>query len=337
MTNLGPGIIGVVLVLIVIGGLLFIFFSRSNAVQKTGAGSLIMLAIVSLMIPVLWIIEGNNQVQASNSQFVTGVERGMETYAAQCTDQCYGIVNGKVVNPTYNGYSMSDFAGMTDSDVQRIIGAGIYNPKAIHQPSNPEAVPKSDEYGGALLSNDLTYLFDLIRSTDPSYLKKNGLPPVANGFNGLPGYLQENNPSQYASAVTLGKNGQFGQPVDMTKQNAVTINIVDVNKGATCQSATACYGPISVQVKVGTVITWVNNSSVPHTVTAINSSNLSSPTPEPQIFDSAKGNSANTIPSGGKFSWTVTQEAYNLDPTTHQVVYYCRIHPDMLAQITIVP
>src|SRR4029078_8240444 len=121
------------------------------------------------------------------------------------------IVNDKVVNPTYNGYTMAQFASMTDDDVTRIISAGIYNPQATYQPANLEALPRTDEFGGALDSNDVAYLTALIRSTDPKYLAQNGYDPKApNGFTGLPDYLQTNNPTQYQAAVTLGKNGQFG-------------------------------------------------------------------------------------------------------------------------------
>ena len=51
--------IGIVVALITVGALLYVFYSRTNAVQKTGYGALIMLAVVSLMIPVFWITESN--------------------------------------------------------------------------------------------------------------------------------------------------------------------------------------------------------------------------------------------------------------------------------------
>ena len=46
--------IGFLVVVIAVGALLFVFYSRTNAVEKTGYGTLIMLAIVSLMIPIFW-------------------------------------------------------------------------------------------------------------------------------------------------------------------------------------------------------------------------------------------------------------------------------------------
>jgi plastocyanin len=296
-----------------------------------------MLVAVCVMIPVLWIAEGNNQAQATASQHTLAVERGMETYGDNCTLNCYAIVNNKVVNPTYNGYTMSDLNAMTDDQLLAIITSGQYNPKATTQPSNPNAIPKSDQYGGALDSNDVSYLQALIRSTDPKYLAQNGFDPKApDGFQGLPAYLQTNNPTQYASAVTLGKNGQFGQPVDMTSKSAVTIDIVDPGtNGVTCQSQSGCFTPQNITVKVGTKITWVNDSKLGHTVTAVQGSDLSQPKVAENIFDSAHGSSSNLIQSKQSFTFTVDQAAYNADPTNHQLYYYCQIHPDMLGELVI--
>ena len=75
-----------------------------------------------------------------------------------------------------------------------------------------------------------------------------------------------------------------------------------------------------------------------HTVTAITGQDLSKPAPAPQIFDSASDSKFQNglIPPGQSFSYKVTEAAYNADPTNHRIVYYCRIHPDMLAQLVIV-
>jgi plastocyanin len=338
MVNFGQATVGVIVLLVVIGGLLYIFYSRTNAVEKTGYGSLIMLTIVSLAIPVFWIAEGGNEVSAQKQQFEASVQRGVTDYAQYCTTQCYAIVDNKVVNPLYNGYPMDYFSTVSDDEVHRIIAGGIYNPKATYQPPNANAIPKSDQYGGALLSNDIDYIFALIRSTDPKYLKTNGYTDAHNGFNDLPAYLQANNTTAYDTAVSLGKFGQFGQPVDKTAQKAITIDIVDPGQeGTSCQSQSGCFAPISVQVKVGTVITWVNKSKLGHTVTALAGQNTSSPTAAPNIFDSAKGSNSTLIDTGAKFTYTVTQVAYNADTENHRVFYYCRIHPDMLGELTIVP
>jgi plastocyanin len=335
MANLGQVAVGIILLVVVVGGLLFIFYSRTNAVEKTGYGSLIMLALVSLMIPVFWISEGNNQAVANVQQWNTAVQQGMQIYAQYCTDQCYAIVNGKISNPAYNGYTVDEMNAMSDNDLNRMISAGIYNPKAPHQPTSSNSVQTSDKYGGALDSNMEQYLFSFLRSADPEYLRKNGYPNV-NGFDQLPEYLQNNNPTQYQAAVNLGKeNPTFGALVDLTNQKTISIDIVNVKaaSGFNCTSQVACFNQPNIKVKVGTVITWTNKDSVAHTVTAIKGSDTANPQNniDSQVFDSG----AAGIQSGKSFSYTVTNAAYSLNPN-HTVIYYCRFHPDMLAQLTIV-
>lgn len=330
MVNFGQAAVGLILVLIVIGGLLYIFYSRTNAIEKTGYGSLIMLAVVSLMIPLFWIMEGGNETTAQAQQHTLAIQRGLALYAQYCTDNCFGIQGGKVVNAKFNGYTVDALNQMSDDDLTRIISAGVYNP-AAPPPANPNAIPRSDRYGGALLSNDVDYLFQFIRSASPQYLKSKGFDPNENGFNQLPDYLQANNPALYQAAVSLGSADQFGKVVDMTKQKAITINIVQPPAGAQCTPS--CFEVLNAQVKVGTVITWINKTELPHTVTALQGKNTAAPKPASDVFDSGM---TNFIQTNGKFTYTVTQAAYNANPD-HVLIYYCQIHPGMLAELTIVP
>ena len=140
--------------------------------------------------------------------------------------------------------------------------------------------------------------------------------------------LQTTNPTLYETAVAQEGAGQFGKPVDMTSKTAVTINIVQPPPGASCSPA--CYDPINVKVKVGTVITWVNKSTTPHTVTAV--TDPTSKNPAPQIFDSGLTKILNP---GDSFTYKVLMAAYNFNKD-HTVVYFCRIHPGMVAELTIV-
>ena len=143
--------------------------------------------------------------------------------------------------------------------------------------------------------------------------------------------MQASQPSTYQTAVAQESSGQFGAPKDLTSQKNVTINIIQPPAGATCTPA--CFEFPNVKVKVGTTITWVNKSTTGHTVTAIKGENPSSPTPASQIFDSG---TAHLIASGQTFTYTVTKAAYNFNKD-HAVVYFCEVHPDMVAELTIVP
>ncbi len=333
MVNIGQVVVGIILLLVVIGGLLYIFYSRTNAVEKTGYGALIMLALVSLMIPIFWIVENSGQASAQTQQFELGVQRGMAVYAQYCVSNCYTIKSNKLVNPSYNGYTISQLNNLSDDDLNRVIASGNYAP-GVTPPSNSSQIPVGYQFGGPLSSMDEQYLFDFLRSADPEYLSKSGYPSQ-NGFDSLVSYLQNNAPATYSTAVALGSTGSFGAPVDMTNQKAITIDIANTVTGQNCQPS--CYQYPNVKVKVGTVITWVNKSSIGHTVTAATSESTASPQPAESIFDSAgSASSYNLIAPGQSFTYTVTQAAYNLNPD-HAVMYYCKIHPMMLAELTIVP
>ncbi len=330
MVNFGQAAVGIVLLLIVVGGLLYLFYSRTNAVEKTGYGSLIMLSLVSILIPVFWIMVSGQQTSAQVQQHSLAVNWGMMLYAQYCVDNCYAIKDGKIADPKYNGFSIDELNQKSDDEINRVIGGGIYSPTVV-APSNPNLIARSDQYGGPLTDIDVNYLLQFVRSADPQYLKKQGFSPDENGFAQLPQYLQNTSPSLYQAAVSLGSAGQFGNAVDMTNQKAITITMVMPPTGASCTPA--CYDLPNVKVKVGTKITWVNKTPEAHTVSAIVGQNTAAPKVAPEIFDSGltKG-----IPTNGTFTYTVTEAAYNFNPD-HTVIYYCQYHPDMLAELTIVP
>jgi plastocyanin/mono/diheme cytochrome c family protein len=323
--------IGIIVALVVVGALLYIFYSRTNSVEKTGFGALIMLAVVSLLIPVFWITESNAQEMSNLRQHTTDVSRGAALFAQYCF-QCHGINGQGLIGPKLNGNPTVN--KLTDADILRIISGGVAN---TADPSQLLMPAWSEDFGGPLTQIDIQYLFALIRSADPNYLTKNGFPtgPGSNGFDQVPPLLQVSNPTAYQTAVAQATAaagvGQFGTPVDATHSNALIINIVLPPTGATCSPA--CFSPTNVKVKVGTTITWVNKSTTPHTVTAMVGETPSSEKPAPQIFDS--GISKLLMP-GQHFTYTVTLGAYNFNKN-HIVLYYCQIHPAMVAELTIVP
>jgi plastocyanin/mono/diheme cytochrome c family protein len=331
MTDPVQAAIGIVVALIVVGALLYIFYSRTNSVEKTGFGALMMLAVVSLLIPVFWITESNAQVLSTLRQHTTDVSRGAALYAQYCF-QCHGINGQGLTGPRLNGSAAVN--KFTDADILRIISGGIAN---TADPSQLLMPAWSEDFGGPLTQIDIEYLFALLRSADPDYLAKNGFPtgPASNGFNQVPPILQVSNPTAYQTAVAQATAaagvGQFGTPVDATQSTAVTINIDLPPTGATCSPA--CFAPTNVKVKVGTTITWINKSTTPHTVTAMVGEMPSSETPAPQIFDSGVNK---LIMPGQHFTYTVTPAAYNFNKD-HNVLYYCQIHPSMVAELTIVP
>src|SRR5258708_5451075 len=330
MVNPVQAAVGIIVLLVTVGALLYIFISRTNAVEKTGYGALIMLSIVSLLIPDFWILESNNQAVAKLDQHTTAVQRGAALYAQYCFN-CHGINGQGQTGPKLNGAHAVN--NLSDADILRIISGGIAD---TTDPSKFLMQAWFDQYGGPLTQVQIQYLFESTRSFDPAYLTKNGYPtgPGTNGFDQVPAELKSSNPTAYQTAVaqaTAGAGaGQFGAPVDMTAQKSITLNITNSPATATCQPA--CF-PLNVKVKVGTSITWVNKSNTPHPVTAIKGENPSAPVVAANIFDSGV---SKPLATGQSFTYMVTMAAYNFNPN-HLVVYYCQIHPVMTALLTIVP
>ncbi|GHO50142.1 cupredoxin domain-containing protein [Ktedonospora formicarum] len=331
--NIGQIVVGIIILLVVVIGLLVILLSRTNAVQKTGYGSLAMLSLVAMMIPVFWIIENQNQASSTQKLQAYAIEQGVKVFVTNCTDDCYAIGNkDQLLYVKYLGYDLADLNKMTDNQLKALITAGSYNPNAP-QPGNVNTIPRRDTFGGQLKAIDIDYLFALFRSAEPTYAKKQGYTGDAamNGFHGLIEYLQANNKNLYDQAVTRGKNGQFGEAIDKTAESAITIHILPAGQVKVCTSSDGCFEYAHLKVKVGTKITWINEDKLAHTVTAIDSSNLSSPKALPDVFDSK------SLETGKSFEWTVTDAAYNLDKDSHRVIYYCSVHPTMQAELEIVP
>src|SRR6266498_2129070 len=118
MVNFGQGAIGIVVLLAVAGGLLYLFYSRTNAVEKTGYGALAMLSIVSIMIPVFWIRETGFEADQLNTQEVTAITNGVQLYAQYCVVNCYAIINNKLTNVKYDGYTIDALNQLSDFQLQ---------------------------------------------------------------------------------------------------------------------------------------------------------------------------------------------------------------------------
>jgi plastocyanin len=70
------------------------------------------------------------------------------------------------------------------------------------------------------------------------------------------------------------------------------------------------YKPATLNIPVGTTVTWHNNDTAPHTVTARDNS-----------FDSG------SLANGGTFSHTFQEKG--------TFEYYCKIHPNMAGKVTV--
>jgi len=117
-------------------------------------------------------------------------------------------------------------------------------------------------------------------------------------------------------ALLAGANSAKA-PQQAVAQSAVTLDVTQAAAYAATSANTIeiksyAYSPAAVTVPVGTTVTWVNEDSVPHTVTG---------TSGPAKFDSGQ------LASGASWSGTF------MTPGTYK--YYCADHPQMVAQITV--
>jgi plastocyanin len=77
--------------------------------------------------------------------------------------------------------------------------------------------------------------------------------------------------------------------------------------------SSSAFGPSSLSVQVGTVVTWKNNDAIPHTATSNNGTTF---------------NTGNIAP-GGSATYTAT--------TAGTFPYHCEVHPGMTATLIVTP
>lgn len=98
-----------------------------------------------------------------------------------------------------------------------------------------------------------------------------------------------------------------------------TVDTVSIVVGASVPSNVEFYNPEDVETRVGSMVTWKNNDSGPHTVT---SGVVESNSPKPDgKFDSG------ILNAGGSFSFVFD--------AVGEYPYYCMLHPWMSGQVTV--
>lgn len=303
--RIGFGLAGVCLVT---AALVYILYSRGDAVSRTGFGALIFILAVGLIMPVLFISQQQAQANETTQQYYLTLQRGAALFGQYCAS-CHGFQGQGINGPQLNNNPAVN--ALTDQDLTRIISGGIAG-----DPSNPGAsgliMPAwLDTYGGSLTDIDISYLVSFIRSSDPAYVAKNSLPSV-NGFGYVLGTL--------TSATQIAQYHQQQQtgsaPTDfvtMTGKKQVAVQIINNTSGIPSNWG---FSPPDIIVSVGTTVTWTNVSNQIHTV-------VTRPgTTPPQTFSSS------LLASGtGTYSFTFTQAG--------NYPYECGIHPAMLGWVQV--
>ena len=308
---------GLMAVCLVVSALIFTFYSRGSAVEKTGYGALIAIIAIAFILPFMMINQQQQQVVNAGSTYDLNLQRGAAIFGQYCAS-CHGFQGQGLAAPKLNNNPAVN--KLSTDDLTRIISAGVPNADNLTTFQMPAW---SDRYGGSLTSDDISYLVALIHSSDPTYRKAQGLENV-NGFSYVLGTLT--NPTQIAEYHAEEKSGSKPPAstfTDMTKQTSVVIDAQNVTSGPAAWGWVANGSTTSnanIIIKVGTTVTWGNKSSAPHNV-------VSGPPNQPSGAFSSPGILAAN--SSDTYTFTFTKAG--------DYPFYCGIHPVMVGYITVVP
>jgi plastocyanin/mono/diheme cytochrome c family protein len=296
-----------------VAALVYVFYSRGNAVTKTGYAALILTIAIGLIVPFLLVSQQQSQADAQAAQYDLTLQRGAAIFSQYCAS-CHGYLGQGINGPKLNNNPAVN--NLTDQDLQRIISGGIANP---NDPSKLLMPAWLDTYGGSLTQDDINYLVAFIRSSDPSYLATKKLPS-ANGFDLVYGTLiNATQQAEYNAEKKGGSKPPANQFVDKTADTSVTIEAVTSTTNSSGFDWQVLGGTLpNIIIKAGTQVTWINNTAgVPHNVVS-----GSGGVPNNKFPDSPP-----VLATGDSYSYTFT--------TPGEYPYYCGIHPAMIGWITV--
>src|SRR5262249_6882150 len=260
-----PGQIGFGLAIIslVVAALIYVFYSRSNVVEKTGYGALLFIIATAFIIPLLIVDQQQAQVTRTADNYKLTLQRGAALFGQYCAT-CHGFQGKGKAGPALN--DNPDVNKLTNDDLTRIISAGVPKPNALTKYLMPSW---SQTFGGPLTADDISYLVALIRSSDPAYTEVNapsGYQKV-NGFDYVLSTLT--NPTQIAQYEEDKKGGSkpaAGTFTDLTGQSTVTITALDSTNNVSgfdwfIQDNQNNNKPANITIRVGTKVTWGNKTA----------------------------------------------------------------------------
>ncbi|HEX9039157.1 MAG TPA: plastocyanin/azurin family copper-binding protein [Ktedonobacterales bacterium] len=304
---------GMAIVSLAVCALMYIFYSRGNAVTKTGYASLILLIATGLIIPFMMVAQAQNETNVQAKQYDLTLHRGAAIFGQYCAT-CHGYLGQGLNGPRLNGNPIVE--KLTDQDLTRIISGGISNP------SNPAILLMPawlNTYGGSLTPDDIQYLVAFIRSSDPAYTSSKGLPNE-NGFTFVYDTLQNaTQKAEYTAEKKGGSKPAASSFVDETASKSVTIEGVTSTTNSSGYDWQILGGTSpNIIIKAGTTVVFVNNTAgIPHNVVSGSGGTPNNKFP----------NSPPILSTSQSYSYTFT--------TPGEYPYYCGIHPAMVGWITV--
>jgi plastocyanin len=137
---------------------------------------------------------------------------------------------------------------------------------------------------------------------DTGIIPAGGIATVVMNEPGIFPYACQIHPVMTGRIAVRDENGVVPEP--QTTSASPTADASQV------QIANLAFNPASITVSTGNTITWTNDDTIPHTVTALDG-----------LFDSG------ILDPGGTFSWTFT------DPGS--IDYHCQLHPNMQGTVVV--
>ncbi len=134
---------------------------------------------------------------------------------------------------------------------------------------------------------------------------------VAIGAYYVAGNKSSNVIPMYTPTATGSLNTNTTVPTTMPKVSVSSTPKISPAASVTVEIKNFSFNPATLNIKVGTKVTWVNNDSTSHTVTSDSDNLLNS----------------STLSPGQSFSFTFTKAG-----TTN---YHCRIHPMMTGSVVV--
>ena len=311
--------LGLIVVSIATASFLALFYSRTNVVQRTGMMSLGLVAFIVVLLPFFLVRSSANNAEANVQQYKTQLHYAAGLYATYCAS-CHGLLGQGISGPQLNGSKHVDTL-YTSDDIRRILTGGIpdaQNPTLYLMPQWGQT------YGGPFNDDDINSLVAFIMSSDSVTRAKVSAVNDTNGFSIVQSTLTTDaQKKQYADQISA-QNRPKDLPIDLTALSAVTIPIVNTPTDSAAQwnfiytDKASGVTSRSVKIKAGTKVTWVNQSSVPHS-----------------IISGAPNNETTDFVNDSVINQNATYDQTFTKAGTFP--YFCSFHPAMLAQITVVP
>ena len=325
--------LGMSAISLTIAAFIYLFFSPMSTVQRAGGMTLVFTILIAFLLPYFLLSNENYNAESTNKQYESRLQYAAGKYATYCS-QCHGLlgqgINGPQLNNGLAQTSSVSSAGvnknlsqLSQQDITRIITSGIVD-SSDNKYTNYLMPQWGEAYGGPFNDDDINALVALVMSSDPT-LRLASVPPAptnTNGFSYVYPQLTATQLAEYNKELAQLKAPK-GQAIDLTKETAVTMPIVNVTGQAvswnfvyTDPTTKASSGVI--KIKAGTKVTWINTTTTPHSISS-----------------GAPGNTDTAFASDPLIAATTGTYTVTFDkPGTYP--YYCSFHPAMVAEIQVV-